>query len=46
VNRGMMGVNSLAKTGAQQCLGCDLNPGFTAPESSTHASHPVTVSDE
>ena len=50
MNRGMMGVNSLAKTGAQQCLGCDLNPGFTAPESSTLttqlASHPVTVSDE
>ena len=50
MNRGMMGVNSLAKTVARQCLGCDLNPGFTVPESSTLTtrlpSHPVAVSDE
>ena len=30
-----MGVNSLPKTVARQHSGCDLNPGPTAPESST-----------
>ena len=30
-----MGVNSLPKTVTRQCRGCDLNPGPTAPESST-----------
>jgi len=35
VNRGTMGVNSLPKTVTRQCRGCDLNPGHTAPESST-----------
>ena len=30
-----MGVNSLPKTVTQQRHGCDLNPGPTAPESST-----------
>ena len=29
-----MGVNSLPKTVTQQCRGCDLNPGPSAPESS------------
>ena len=31
----MMGVNSLPKTVTRQHRGCDLNPGPTAPESST-----------
>jgi len=35
VNRGMMGVNSLLKTVTRQRRGCDLNPGPSAPESST-----------
>jgi len=35
VNRGTMGVNSLPKTVTRQRRGCDLNPGTTAPESST-----------
>jgi len=30
-----MGVNSLPKTVMRQRRGCDLNPGHTAPESST-----------
>jgi len=30
-----MGVNSLPKTVARQCRDCDLNPGPSAPESST-----------
>ena len=30
-----MGVNSLPKTANQQRRGCDLNPGPSAPESST-----------
>ena len=30
-----MGVNSLPKTVTQQRRGCNLNPGCTAPESST-----------
>ena len=40
-----MGVNSLPKTVTRQRRGCDLNPGPTAPESSTLTtrlpSHPV-----
>ena len=35
VNRGKMGVNSLPKTVTRKRCGCDLNPGPTAPESST-----------
>jgi len=35
MNRGPMGVNSLPKTVTRQRCGCDLNPGPTAPESST-----------
>jgi len=31
----MMGVNSLPKTVTQQRRDCDLNPGPSAPESST-----------
>ena len=30
-----MGVNSLPKTDTRQRRGCDLNPGHSAPESST-----------
>jgi len=30
-----MGVNSLPKTVTRQSRGCDLNPGPSAPESST-----------
>ena len=40
-----MGVNSLSKTVTRQRRGCDLNPGLSAPESSTLItrlpSHPV-----
>ena len=35
MNRSTMGVNSLPKTVTQQRRGCDLNPGPSAPESST-----------
>ena len=35
VNRGTMGANSLPKTVTRQRRGCDLNPGPSAPESST-----------
>jgi len=39
-----MGVNSLPKTATRQRRGCDLNPGPSAPESSTPTillpSHP------
>jgi len=35
VNRGTMSVNSLPNTVTRQRRGCDLNPGPTAPESST-----------
>ena len=35
VNRGTMVVNSLPKTVTRQRRGCDLNPGPSAPESST-----------
>ena len=45
-----MGVNSLRKTVNRQRRGCDLNPGPSAPESSTLTSvttrlpsHPVRV---
>jgi len=41
-----MGVNSLPKTVTRQRRGCDLNPGSSAPESSTLTtqlpSHPTT----
>jgi len=40
-----MGVNSLPKTVTRQRRGCDLNPGPSAPESSTLTtrlpSHPI-----
>jgi len=46
VNRGTMGVSSLPKTVTRQRRHCDLNPGPSAPESSTLStrlpSHPVT----
>jgi len=42
VNRGTMGVNSLPKTVTRQNSGCDLNPGVSAPESSTVANHSAT----
>ena len=35
VNKGTMGVNSLPKTVTRQRRDCDLNPGPSAPESST-----------
>jgi len=35
VNRGTMDVNSLPKTVTRQRRGCDLDPGPSAPESST-----------
>jgi len=35
VNRGTMGVNSLPKTDTRHRRDCDLNPGPSAPESST-----------
>jgi len=35
LNRGTMGVNSLPKTVTRQRRDCDLNPGPSAPESST-----------
>ena len=42
-----MGVNSLPKTVTRQRRGCDLNPGPTAPESSTltarQPSHPLLI---
>ena len=44
VNRGTMGVNSLPQT-CRLRRGCDLNPGPSAPESSTLTSrllsHPI-----
>ena len=40
VNRGTMGVNSLPKTVTRQRRGCDLNPGPSAPESSTLTIRP------
>jgi len=47
VNRGTMGVNSLPKTVTRQRRDCDLNPGPSAPESSTLTtrlpSHPQKV---
>ena len=42
-----MGVNSLRKTVTRQRRDCDLNPGPSAPESSTVTtrlpSHPTTI---
>ena len=38
VNRGTMAVNSLPKTVTRQRRCCDLNPGPSAPESSTLTS--------
>jgi len=42
-----MGMNSLPKTVTRQRRGCDLNPGPSAPESSTLTtrlpSHPYTA---
>jgi len=42
-----MGVNSLPKTVTRQRCGCDLNPGPSAPESSTLTtrllSHPIGI---
>jgi len=35
MNRGTMGVSSLPKTVTRQRRDCDLNPGPSAPESST-----------
>jgi len=35
-------VNSLPKTVTRQNSGCDLNPGVSAPESSTVANHSAT----
>jgi len=47
VNRGTMGVNSLPKTVTRQRRDCDLNPGPSAPESSTLTtrlpSHPLRI---
>jgi len=47
VNRSTMGVNSLPKTVSRQRRGCDLNPGPSAPESSTLTtllpSHPTAT---
>jgi len=47
VNRGTMGVNSLLKTVTRQRRDCDLNPGPSAPESSTLTtrlpSHPTQL---
>jgi len=39
-NRGTMGVNSLPKTVSRQRRDCDLNPGPSAPESSTLTTRP------
>jgi len=46
-----MGVNSLPKTVTRQRRGCDLNPGPSAPESSTLTTHahlllPLSVVDQ
>jgi len=47
MNRGMMGVNSLPKAVTRQRRGCDLDPGPSAPESSTLTtrlrSHPGQI---
>jgi len=47
VNRGTMGVNSLPKTVTRQRRDYDLNPGPSAPESSTLTtrlpSHPIGI---
>jgi len=41
VNRGTVGVNSYPKTVTRQRRGCDLNPGPSAPESSTLTTRPL-----
>jgi len=41
VNKGTMGVNSLPMTVTRQRHDCDLNPGPSAPESSTTTTTPV-----
>ena len=38
-----MGVSSLPKTVTRQRRDCDLNPGPSAPESSTLTTRPITV---
>jgi len=38
-----MGVNSLPKTVTRQRRGCDLNPGRSAPESSTLTTRPPSL---
>jgi len=47
MNRDRMGVNSLLKIVTRQHRGCDLNPGPSAPESSTLntrlPSHPLSI---
>ena len=40
-----MGVNSLPKTVTRQRRGCDLNPGPSAPESSTLTTPQCTPED-
>jgi len=40
-----MGVNSLPKTVTRQRRDCDLNPGPSAPESSTLTTPPYNVGD-
>jgi len=49
-NRGTMGVNSLPKTVTRQRRGCDLNPGPSAPESSTLTTrlpcHPMVLTKQ
>ena len=37
-----MGVNSLRRTVTRQRRGCDLNPGPSAPESSTLTTRPLS----
>jgi len=39
-----MGVNSLPMTVTRQRRGCDLNPGPSAPESSTLTTRPTFIS--
>jgi len=46
VNRGTMGVNSLPKTVTRQRRDCDLNPGLSAPESSTLTTRLPSHPDE
>jgi len=48
-HNGPLGVNSLPKSVTRQRCGCDLNPGPTAPESSTLTtrlpSHPALINE-